>query len=333
MLDGKTGAAATVKKAKVIILEDEPSVAQRLEAKLQEMGNVEASVVSDMQSFQKSIEGERYDVASIDWELHNVYKGPEAIQLLDDAQPEAARVVNTKHMVEAEARHYNVDAFLHKQVNLDPFALTIGLASRLGLARQIMKLLLKTFNLDNLPDLSPGRDEIINEEAEDVICNEARVTALRLKVTDQFGENLDMLTELLLVRGWWESFDVKAYTKLSKREKLKQLVECAQIKASELAQILEVEPRLAQTLTPDEVGVGIDSLNLIQREDELLSILAFVLRIADYDPELVPHFWRIRHMYKESLDRPPWDELGLADYLKANGRAGIIESLTWIRSF
>lgn len=333
MAESKTGAAATVKKAKVIILEDEPSVAQRLEAKLHEMGNVEPEVVSDMQAFKKSLEGEQYDAASIDWELHNVYRGPEAITMLDDIQPETARIVNTKHWVEADARYWKADAFLRKENNLAPFTATVSHAIRHSFARRIAKLLLQAFSLEDLPALPPGRQEMIREDEENVICEKARRTALQLKLNDQFGENLDRLVELMLLRGWWEVFDVKAYTKLSKRDKLKQLVEYARIDADDLAKILEVEVGLAQTLTPSEAGVGIDSLNLIEREDDLLSILAFVLRIADYDTELLPHFWRVRQMYKDSLERPPWDEQGLGEYLKANGRVGIIESLTWIRSF
>lgn len=324
--------SSAIKRAKVVILEDEPKVAQRLEAKLQELGNVEPSVASDMREFKKMIEADQFDAASIDWEVHSVYKGPEAIELIDTTQPDAAKVVNTKHEVESEARDLKIDAFLRKQKDLKLFQKTMKNAIRLGMARRIAKSL-QPFNPSGLPDLSPGRVEMITEAAENVIHETARRKALELKISDNFDESVERLTDLLQRRGWWEHFDVQTYTKMSKRDKLKNLIRCAKITPEELAQILEVEPRTAETLTPNEDQIGLDSRTLLEREDELLSILAFVLRLSQYDPEMLPYFWRVKNFYTGSLDSPPWDELGLSEYLKTNGQSGIIESLTWIRSY
>jgi DNA-binding NarL/FixJ family response regulator len=326
-----TAAAASVKKARVVILEDEPSVARRLEAKLQELGNIEPSVVSNMRELAKIVEADEFDAASIDWELHNVHKGPEAIELLGTAQPDAATVVNTKHEVEGKARHLKVDAFLRKDKDLDPFMITMNKAIRLGLARRISKSL-RSLNQSGLPDLSPGREDMITEAAEGVIHDKARHTVFEVKLSDRFDDSIDHLTNLLQRRGWWEDFDVQRYTRKSNREKLKSLVTCAKISTDELSKILEVDSHVAETLNANS-EVTLDSRALFEREDDLLSILAFVLRLSHYDPELVPHFWRVKNFYQGSLDSPPWDALGLSEYLTANGQSGLIESLTWIRSY
>jgi DNA-binding NarL/FixJ family response regulator len=325
-------ASGSVMRAKVVILEDEPGVAARLKSKLHELGNIEPSVVSDMQTFANVVKGEQFDAASIDWEVHDVAKGPEAIQLLNAAQPDAATVVNTKHEVENAARHCKVDAFVRKEVNLESFGQVIEKAARLGLARQIAKSL-RTFDMIDLPDLSPGRTEMITEDAENIIHEKSRTTAIKAKLSDRPDDRVEVLTELLQRRGWWEIFDVVEYTAMSKIEKLKTLVACAGISPDDLAAILE--EALSKERILERNRDRSDFCALMDREDDLLSILAFVLRLSDYDPQIVPLVWREKRVYKKcgSLDRPPWDEMGLADYLKENGQSGIIESLTWIRSY
>lgn len=134
--------------------------------------------------------------------------------------------------------------------------------------------------------------------------------------SDNFDETVEKLTDLLRRRGWWKHFDVQAYTKMPKRDKLITLIKCAHITTDELAQILEVDPRIAETLTSGKDEIGLDSRTLLEREDDLLSILAFILRLSQYDPELVPHLWRVKNFYSGSLDRPPWDELGMRNTSK-----------------
>lgn len=327
-------ASASVKRAKVVILEDEPQVAKRLESKLSELGNIEPQVVSDMQAFAAAIESDQFFAASIDWELHSVYRGPEALDLLAEAQPEAATVVNTKHQVENEAKRRNVDAFLTKQRNLKLYAEVMDRAVRLTYARLIAKSL-QSFEVHGLPDLSPGGIEKITDAAESAIHDKGRSTVLDAKLADRPNDRIDALTDLLKDRGWWEHFDVIKYTALSHSEKLKTLIACAQITTDDLATMLDISPQVAAKLNAGEASRGRDSEELTQRFDELLSILGFVLRLSDYDPELVPFLWREKQTYENSgsLARPPWDKLGLSDYLKKCGPKGISKSLSWIRRY
>jgi CheY-like chemotaxis protein len=327
-------ANTSVKRAKVVILEDEPQVAKRLESKLNELGNIEPQVVSDMQAFAKVIEADRFFAASIDWELHSVYKGPEALEMLEAFQPDAATVVNTRHEVEDEAKRLKVDAFLTKQRNLNLYAEVMDRAVRLSYARLIAKSL-QFLEVRGLPDLSPGGIEKITDAAETVIHDKGRSAVLDAKLADRPDDRIDALTDLLKDRGWWEHFDVIKYTALSQPEKLRTLIACAQITNDDLAAILDISPQVAEKLNAGETSKVFDSEELTERYDVLLSILGFFLRLSDYDPELVPFLWREKQTYENcgSLARPPWDKMGMSDYLKKYGPKGMSKSLTWIRRY
>jgi hypothetical protein len=66
--------------------------------------------------------------------------------------------------------------------------------------------------------------------------------------------------------------------------------------------------------------------------DELLSVLAYLMRLAQDEPALMPHYWKQSDLFAGSLSSPPWDASGMSDYLKLCGKKGIENALYWIRS-
>jgi hypothetical protein len=118
---------------------------------------------------------------------------------------------------------------------------------------------------------------------------------------------------------------------LSWRDKIRQLLDYANITSDEATRILEAEP-LAMKPFFGEDHVGVASQNLLESLDRLLSILGFLLRLSQYDAELVQYFWRVRNLYNNSIEKPPWNEVGLSVYLREQGQQGLSKSLIWIRS-
>jgi hypothetical protein len=322
---------APVRRGKALILEDELKVAERLERELEEGGGVEVRVVTDMKGFAEIIEEEQFDVASIDWEVNEVYCGPEALEMIDRLQPETARIVHTKHMVEHEAHRYNPDSVLIKRATLENFGTTMRQGIKLGIARKIVKSL-EEMGENDLPDLPAGQEELIDHETEHLICIKARRAVVQRKAAGAEDERLDSLLSHLLRRGWWEKFNPAAYVLLPREDKLMYLLQHAGCKPEDVAVILEVDPRTVMSQDHEERTTAAGEQSLLERKDELLSILAFVLRLSGYEPDLMAHYWQVKNMYHKSLSKPPWNDSGLGVYLKNNGRAGLIECLTWIRS-
>lgn len=72
--------------------------------------------------------------------------------------------------------------------------------------------------------------------------------------------------------------------------------------------------------------------NVLESADRLLAALGYVLDLADHEMELMEYYWTMKRFWSTSMNPPPWDELGMKEYLLARGPAGITESVMWIRS-
>jgi len=101
-------------------------------------------------------------------------------------------------------------------------------------------------------------------------------------------------------------FDPDSYARLPLREKLRRLSSYVELDSPDLAQILGLD------LGSQPVGRIPDPVQS-RPADQLLSVLGFVLQISGYDPTRMPGLWRVKDLYRGSLDKPPWDELGLGE--------------------
>ena len=159
----------------------------------------------------------------------------------------------------------------------------------------------------------------------------AKQVLVQGKINEQEDEPL---RELLIRRGRWcpMEFDVTSYVRLSWRSKIRQLLAYTGISEGEVSKILGTEEIRLKAFFDEEGEGEIIGQNLLQSLDHLLSILGYLLRLSNYDPELMHYFWSIKDFYRNSLEKPPWDAVGLATYLREQGQQGLSKSLIWIRS-
>jgi hypothetical protein len=161
---------------------------------------------------------------------------------------------------------------------------------------------------------------------EGVVMNEAKA----LLVSASLAGNIPTgMRELLATRGFWSAFDVREYYLLAKPQKLRRLLRFARVSPVKLSEILRIDRHRAEFLLAEESDGDNDCL--IQSEDHLLSVLGFVLKMSNYEPELMPTFWESVDYFKDSDSAPPWDTIGLQNYL-ASSALGLNEALKWVRS-
>lgn len=317
---------ATVKAPVVALLEDEREVANHLAKQLEAVG-IDVSTAYDFETFTHVVNGTTLDVASIDWEINEREKGPEALRLLNAEQPTAAKIVLTKHeRREAAAKMLNADAFLVKGEHMNRYVPTIQDGVRLGQARRVLAAL-KPFGEMSLPALRPG--EFVNDATEEQIRTAAWKTAFNAAINFR---GYDGLRKEICRIGWWRTFDAASFVRLIWREKLVTLLVYARVSEEDTAQILGISLDLSRSLLLGARADAIVDRALLEKIDFLLSIMNFVLQISSFEPELMPHFCRARNSYSDSTSRPPWDDHGLLEYMKLTGPSSLTKCLMWIRS-
>lgn len=316
VVDSKTSTAS------VAVLEDHEQTAKSIREELQRDGK-EVEVATSLAEFENLIRGKgRFDVCSIDWKIGERYIGNSALDLIERYKREAGKVVYSVYVDQGPIRADDVqgraDFVLKKRgENYGAYREKVEQAAKLGISRQISR------RLDELGrplsiSFTPTPDE------ERTLLEESRRAAKRLVLA---GDE-DELLHLLRRRGWWIQFNVAAYPDLPAEEKLLLLLSYAGAGEEDVRQILQCTPAEARALLADHrIAEG-----LARSADEMLSVLAYLLRLSGYEPELVSHYWTVTGLFDGSLSSPPWDTTSLRDYLKSSGVAGIREVLYWIRS-
>jgi hypothetical protein len=145
------------------------------------------------------------------------------------------------------------------------------------------------------------------------------------------GQDPILLEDLLQRRGWWQTFDLNGFVRLPWQRKLEQLIHPLDLDSGRLSVILGVSEESAGGLVQGEIpryGLERDEMD---RVDCFLSVLAHVLRISQYEVEMMPYYWSVRGLYENSTRCPPWDQQGLGVFLVNKGPSGLTEALSWIR--
>jgi Response regulator receiver domain len=328
--DSPSSAGVATVATQFALLDDETEELEKLSVELSSYAGTTVRQAADYKGFRELIKQYEFDAASIDWELHGVEKGKEILGFLRKDYPEIARVVYTKHeRRKNDAMLYGADACIIKRLDEDlrEYHETMEKAARLGLARRIVNRL-SEFEETNLPTLPPG--ELLNDQDENRIYEYAcRFAALRRL---EGNEDLELRRHLLR-RGWWHevNFSASSFARLPWHEKIKLLTEYIGIVPGDLSHILGVRTEVVEALFTHGTSAAAGDLKLLDAVDRLLSVIGYVLRLSGYDPEVMPYLWSVRSLYESSSEKPPWNDLGFAAYLRAQGRRGIDESLIWIR--
>jgi hypothetical protein len=244
-----------------------------------------------------------------------------ALSLLKNHEKDAGKVVYSAY---ATGHHRSIalaggaDFVLDKiGENYDEYILEVEKAAKIGLNRRISRRLTNLGYKVNVGRFPSGEQET------ELLKLGRSVTREKTLNGDEDG-----LTDLLKRRGWWGHFDLRAYSDLAIWERLGILLKCAGVTEEELAKILGAAPLEAKGILVEHVV----NETLEHAADELLSVLAYVMRLARYEPSMMPHYWNSVGVFQGSYSAPPWDSYGLSNYLKESGASGIEDSLFWIRS-
>jgi hypothetical protein len=284
-------------------------------------------VARSYQDFVALVRAEGFDAVSIDWYIGEHQKGREALELVRRVQPDAATVVFTRdpdRLVEASRM---ADFVLAKgRGNMEIYRRMMVDAARVGRFRRIVSAL-RSSGLADLEGVSCSSGSL-DRRVEFYVRDTAREVLANSMVADQ---HYPVLRELLRTRGWWRTFDSGQYMGMATWEKLKLLAEYARISNDTLAQILAISEGLLERILLDSGHPGGDSSSNVARSNELLSVIAYLFRLCQYEPEMLGHLWRVQRLFKESVAPPPWDAHGMERYLLI-GPSSLSEALEWIRS-
>ena len=321
-MESKVAINSKTFQANVIVLEDHEQTANSMSRELRNDGKI-VRLAKTLDNFETIIKGkDKFDVCSIDWDIGDRFVGDIALSLIKKYERDAGTVVYSVHVnkerIKKEAEEGGADVVLKKiGENYEEYRKEVEKVARLSFSRRISRRLIEL-------DSPLNADSISEDPDESVLWTQARQLAKK-KALD--GED-DELIHLLKRRGWWIPFDVTAYSDLPTEEKLSLLFDYVGVKAEDLSQILQCSLVDAQKILQDKEV----SDKLEKSADEILSILAYLLRLSNYEPELMPHYWKVTNLFSASLSSPPWDGSGLFDYLKSSGVTGVEEALYWIRS-
>ena len=306
---------AAVEPSKVLILDDEVAVARNLAICVGEGGQFKTDEISNLRDLKKRLVDE-FDAASVDWEWHGSIRGPDIISDIRAKDQSAGIVIFTKHEHSVdEARNSGADFVLVKNPydDLEEFREAVQQAARLGLARKILR---------ELTVLDRSKDTLRADAGDGRDLREAAVwTAMEHRARS--AEPI-CLIRLLIRRGWWaeRAFRAAEYVRQPVNGKLAFLAESAFIRDDELASMFS----LGELDKPDAALEPGDELR-----HQAVSVLAFILRLADYDLSIMPYYARVTDYFDHSSTPPPWDRQGLIPFLLHSTRPGFSQALSWIR--
>jgi len=315
-------------EANISILEDEPRTVRNLEEELQKPERVSCRLhietSTDIRNFIENVKSKQFDIFSIDWELHKTNVGPEALEAIIENQPNAARIVYTKHKTDfPKAKRFGADGSLLKEANdnLDEYVRLVKNGIRLGFSRQICAEVHK-LGSNGLPNLPSG--QMLDENTEMIICDKSREVAYK----NLFDNKALNLIDLLTRRNWWRTFSSESYVKQPIHKKLSYLLELVEENSSTVSKITGAnEDDIVKYINDGSSSSG-------SQQDHLYSfvyILGFMLRLTGYQPELMLDFWRLSAVQLPELSGSPWSNIGFAEYLKKYGPLAIEQCVIWIR--
>jgi DNA-binding NarL/FixJ family response regulator len=323
---------STTWQSRVIVLEDHNETADCICKALREDGK-SVKVAKDLAEFEKYLKTDTFDAGSVDWNINNVFVGPQALAQLKRYDPEAGRLVFSVHadeqQVERDAFSGGADFILEKVGDdYSEYLSKIEEAAQLGLSRRIARQLK---NADRLPEELREVNSLrfpLDIEVEAKLYAGSRRLALEKAIADE-GNGI---IELVKHRGWWRRFNTKQFSEQPPAGQLGQLIEYMGAKPEDLARILRLENDGVLSFLKGNLESVLSDDDLSAHVDGLLSVLSYVLRLSNYEPEVMPYYWNVKDFFAGSLSSPPWDRFGLAEYLKTSGSDGITEAIFWIRS-
>jgi CheY-like chemotaxis protein len=307
----------------VLILEDDNYYIDETQGMFTAL-NSKVSIARNGDQFISLLNKPPFDVISIDCEIDEIRIGNLMLERAIQMQPDSAKVILTAYPNEKrKLSKLNYDWFFLKD-NLFEYEKKIDEAICLGKNRRIYNYL-KKLNYIEIEEININ--EMSNSNFDEALFNAARSIAEKSILERKKDKKL---ISIISERGWWRNLDKEQYVKMSSIEKLGLFTEYLHISVNDLGSILDIEPSKVNSAIENKER-NLDE-NTKEKVDDFISIMSYLLKITKYTPEMLSYYWNKNCMYKDSLNKPPWHDLGLSNYLSKLGHWGINESMNWIRS-
>ena len=308
----------------VLLVDDEPEALVALSSEMADLG-LHVSAGPSFDFFLALTRAHTFDAAFLDWELDELDRGSDMLQHLCQRAPETARAVLTKHTRQRDqALNFGADVFIEKSMSLEERLRLESQSVELGLLLRIVAET-KRYDGQEIPAV-PRRIPI-----DPLLVQSIRPIAnTRCDELIRSGSVGQKLSELLYRASWRPRFPLRVFQTASWGGKFALLTDAAALDDSQTAQICGCDPDTILAVRqghlrpngPDQAVVAVDSL---------LSILSFVLEMADYDKQIFNTAFEELELGRKTSDPPPWHGLGLRTYLGFRGPIGLRDALAWIR--
>jgi CheY-like chemotaxis protein len=312
--------------ARILIVEDDEPTAEMIRFKLSPLADkVVHRTVATATDAKAALAEESFHAVSVDCTLMGgLHSGPAVLKAIATAQPTAGRMVYAQcHQQSCLTFLREADEFLPKN-GAAPEAFEEGMSRviRLGYRRKIHGVLASILKPEQLPDFASVNDDVT-----------LRSLSRQAAQEDAGSDNgRRALLALLHERGWWRLFVAAEFARKGWSGRLAELLGYVGITPAELASVIRLpNTDVAQELLDGTTRERID-VSALEGADRLLSILSYLLQLSAYQPERMKEHWVASGTYARSSNKPPWNDLGLREYLIRQGPAGLEESLVWIRS-
>jgi CheY-like chemotaxis protein len=314
---------AEPQSATVAVIEDDPEVRLDLAEQLEAIApNTRLLMADTTERANHIIETEDIDVFSVDFDMNGYTVGPDLLTKISRLQVTARKVVYTQFaQLQRQAMQHGADEFVIKRKA--QYANTVQRHLRHAHAHRIAAALKEHAGVTF--------DETLDTtDYERAVFHEARQSAQQAFLEDV---SVVDLIEAMKRRGWWRTLDLHEFSRLEQPKKLQTLCSYIPVEPRTIAASIGIEEAGAEgLLSTDNAWAWLPDGATFQRADAFLSLLAYLLRLADYQPELIEHYWSAIGLFEGSVSPPPWDREGLPVFLNRAGTAGLSDAITWIRS-
>ena len=320
---------STMMTAEVICMEDEDSDALTLEEQFDLLGGLRRKIlfVKSVEELQASLIGAGHGsrVVILDWLIGQKQQGILALQIVKKLLPFASSIVFTRFgndsAIKEIAHREGADYFLAKD--------RVGS----GVWERLYRLVSEGKALSVLRELSVST--VVTDSAQkfglplDVDC--PHFANLILKHWDSADEKIRGIAwefvDALEKLESWETIDTEQFSEMVFTSQLKSLVANSKLTWEQLGAFLgkDLGVILESDLETNELGSS---------DRELLAIFDVLwrtMRRARYSPELYRQLLAQPNCYRLSEIRPPWDDVGIADYI-TSGVDQLHSAAEWMRT-
>lgn len=313
-------------KGKLLILEDENRVIKRLVNSIAKLKIIKFDVARNLDQYIDLLNKESYDASSLDLKLDRYRLTEKIITTIRDISPQTTRIVYSAHDEEfTKANKAGADTcVLKSNISSDDFIIKLKKGVSTGINRKIYSRL-RTHKVDKLPIIPRGISS--SEKIENSLKNKAVQSCSKLR---KRRNNDYMLEDLLKRKGWWANFNFQTYFKMTLIEKFIYLLRHSEINSDDAIIMLEAKNHTNLDLTSDisEILNKIDK----RRLEMLFFIFSHNLKLSSFEINLLPFYLKAKNIYGESKIKPPWDNIGLYNYLLEDYDENLYNAYKWLRN-